>query len=158
MELPTHFKIGIGRRQVPNAALKHVGKPGTVSTFQGLVGDYDFAKQKKNFDTLSEVLSCNGDWMTFVAAAHFKGDLHINHRFDVLTESGNLIWHKYVGYVAQSGQNHVFVGGMAIKLSVFLALNSTEQRTLLSGSKLWINLIFPQERIKYLDESHLRRA
>jgi len=148
---PTRFYTGVRQVTVPNPAHLHRNDP-TARTFEGLCSEYNFEKQTENFQRLQEVLIENGTRFLYVASAHYKGDLHTNHRFDAVAENGSLLWHKYVGHVAQGGQNHVFVGGMRIKVSIFLERTKAEQRALLSGERLLINLVFDESRMRFMNE------
>jgi hypothetical protein len=71
-------------------------------------------------------------------------------------KDGSLLWNKYVAYSAQGAQNHVYVAGMRIKVSIFLHLLDYEQDALLSNSKKKIEKAFGPDhatRLKWLDES-----
>jgi hypothetical protein len=149
---PTRLLTGIRNRTILNPALYDTMCP-TQKSYQGRVEGYDFEKQAENFAKLDAVLRANGSRLAYVAASHSKGDLHTNHRFAVASECGKLMWYKYVAYVAQGGQNHVFVGGLRVRLSLFLNLTADEQTVLLSGNFL-TRLCFTPERLKYLDESN----
>jgi hypothetical protein len=150
--LPNRIPTGVKNQTVPNPAKLWDGM-GDSRVFEGLASDYDFEKQTENFERLSAVLAANGTYFTKVAAAHYDGNEHTNHRFNVLTENGALMWHKYVGMAAQSGQNHVFVAGMRIKVSIFLAMDEKEQRILLSGDKVLVTLVMEPDRLKYINEA-----
>jgi hypothetical protein len=114
------------------------------SVYEGPVANYDFRKQKANFEALSAVLAHIGDYFTFISSARYPAEEGhgINHRFDVLTAKGSMIWHKYVGNMNQSGQNHVFVAGIRVNLYQFLNLTLHEQLSLLGGPAI-AKLAFP---------------
>lgn len=150
--LPARFAVPFAKRTIANPA-QNVEGSAVVRKYEGLAADYDFERQTANFKALKEVLEANGDQFQHVASLHYLGDVHTNHKFVATTQSGNLMWYKYVGFAAQSGQNHVFVSGYRIKVTVFLNLKPEEQRVLLSGTKAWIMLCFSDEQLKYMDES-----
>lgn len=148
---PTRFATGIRQVTIPNPAALYstpasgrwgTPRPDNARTFEGLCSQYDFEKQTDNFKRLQAVLRENGTDFLYVASAHYRGDLHTNHRFVACAADGSLLWNKYVGFVAQSGQNHVYVGGMRIKVSIFLGLTKAQQSALLSGSMHRIAQVF----------------
>ena len=151
--LPERIATGFRNTTIPNPALLSEARKWPAKAFQGKAKDYNFERQTENFKKLRAVLQANGTDFAEVASAHYPGDLHTNHRFVVSTEDGSLLWHKYVGYAAQSGQNHVFIGGRRIKVSCFLELEEPQQRALLSGNKTYIGLVFDEKKLKYLDEA-----
>jgi len=148
---PTRFATGIRQVTIPNPANLHRNDP-TARTFEGLCSEYDFKLQTTNFRRLREVLRANGTDFLYVASALYKGDLHTNHRFVACAADGSLLWHKYVGFVAQGGQNHVFVGGMRIKVSIFLELKADEQRALLSNSVSACQALFDAAKVRRMNE------
>jgi hypothetical protein len=152
MKFPTRFYTGIRKTTIPNPAWLHScdGK-----TFEGLCSEYDFSRQKDNYDQLRLILQRNGTDFLYVAAAKFEGDLHTNHRFVATAADGSLVWNKYVAYVAQGAQNHVYVGGMRIKTSMFLHQQPHRQDALLTGSRSKIELAFKDSpgQLKYIDET-----
>ncbi len=156
MTFPNRFIVTSSGREIPNPAALCVTGNGyeNATQFEGRCDDYNFERQAVNFSNLQKVLVANGTKFGPIAAAHYKGDLHTNHRFVAAAENGNLFWYKYVAYVAQGGQNHVYVAGRRIKVSVFLGLTSEQQTALLSGSESAILLSFngDERRVKYLDE------
>lgn len=153
MNFPTRFKTGVRSVTIPNPAWLHRNTP-DAKVFEGLCSDYNFDRQGMNFIRLQEVLERNGTNFLYVAAAKYQGDLHTNHRFVACAADGSLLWNKYVAHVAQGGQNHVYVGGIRIKVSVFLGLHDFQQDALLSWSQRRIAIAFRHEiRLRYLDES-----
>jgi len=148
---PTRFETGYRQVTIPNPAYLRRNDL-TARTYEGLCSDYDFEKQTTNFQRLREVLRKNGTDFLYVASAHYRGDLHTNHRFVACAADGSLLWNKYVAFVAQGGQNHVFVGGMRIKVSVFLKLTPDEQRALLSNSRSAIDAHFDAAKKRWIDE------
>lgn len=151
---PKRFATGIRRVTVPNPAYLHRNDP-TAKVFEGRTANYDFKKQTNNYTALEAVLRDFGTRFLYVASAQYKGDLHTNHRFVAVAEDGSLLWHKYVGFVAQGGQNHVFVGGMRIKVSIFLKLNKEEQQALLSNNTTIINLVIDKKKREWMNEDKL---
>lgn len=149
--LPARIPVGIRKVTIPNPALLFQREIGS-RVFSGLATDYDFEKQTDNYLKLRRVLQDNNMDFAEVAAAHYKGYEHTNHRFVVTTNSGRLLWHKYVGMAAQSGQNHVFVGGMRIKVSIFLVLTALEQDALLSGDTAQIERVITPKRARWMNE------
>jgi hypothetical protein len=157
---PTRFATGIRQVTLPNPAYRYRNgsfndygqRLGDSVTFEGLCSDYDFEKQTTNFRRLREVLRANGTDFLYVASAHYRGDLHTNHRFVACSGDGRLLWNKYVAHVAQGGQNHVYVAGMRIKVSVFLKLNARKQRALLSNSHSLITSTFDAAKIRWMNE------
>jgi len=148
---PQRISIGIRNKTIPNPALEYKhDKEATV--FQGKVANYNFKKQRDNFLKLQAVLAANGTTLDTITSARYVGDRGENTRFVAVSADGKLMWYKYVGFIAQSGQNHVFVCGMRIKLSYFLEMAENEQRALLSGDKLWACLVLGDDRMKRLDE------
>jgi len=79
--------------------------------------------------------------LTQVAGLMYDGDRGYNHRLVASNDTGTVIWHKYVGFIAQSGQNHVFIHGMRIKVSMFLRMKKTQQAALLAGDKTRIKAL-----------------
>ncbi len=164
MDFPQRFRTGVRNTTIVNPAWLHENFDSneygaircmgtTAETFQGLCSDYDFRLQTKNFKALQEILKRNGTDFLYVAAARYMGDVR-NHRFVACSADGSLVWNKYVGYIAQGGQNHIYVSGMRIKVSVFLGLSDYKQDALLSGSKLMRMSAFgTQFNFKTLDES-----
>lgn len=142
MKFPDRFYTGCRNRTIMNPALLYRGDSGSSWSFEGRVEDYNFEKQTRNFNRLQEVLEENGTKLLYVAASHSPGDRGINHRFAAVAEDGSLLWYKYVAYVAQGGQNHVFVAGYRLSLSLFLALSPKKQTALLSNSKSAIKKAF----------------
>jgi hypothetical protein len=155
MYYPIRFQTGVKSTTVPNPAVRYAAanRAGTARTYQGPVDDYNFERQADNFRRLREVLQADCRDFQNVHAAHYRGDLHTNHRFVVTTNDDSLLWHKYVGFVAQSGQNHVFVAGRRIKVSRFLELQPHQQRVLLSGTEFIIKSVFDATHLKLLDEA-----
>lgn len=150
--IPGRIATGFRRTTVPNPAVLFNGAEDSV-VFQGPVAEYDFLKQTDNFISLQAVLMRNGDEFTQIASAKYKGDLHINHRFDVLTKSGKVLWHKYVGHAAQSGQNHIFIHGRRLKISMFLKLDPDQQDCLVQNDEFMIPHLFTPAKLRSLDES-----
>lgn len=164
MNFPQRFFTGVRNTTIPNPAWLHdnfesnefgrLRRQGNIAkTFQGLCSDYNFKKQTRNFLRLRKVLLENDTDFLYVAAAKYSGDLHTNHRFVACAADGSLLWNKYVGFVAQGGQNHVYVAGMRIKVSVFLSLRNYEQRALLSGSRKTILVKVDPSKLWSLDEA-----
>lgn len=149
---PARFYTGVRNTTIPNPAALERNNP-TARTFEGLCSEYDFEKQTENYHRLREVLRTNGTDFLYIASAHYRGDLHTNHRFVACSADGRLLWNKYVAFVAQGGQNHVYVAGMRIKVSVFLKLKSYEQRALLSGSRSTILAKMDPAKMRYLNEA-----
>jgi hypothetical protein len=148
---PQRISIGIRSKTIPNPALEYKSdKKATV--FQGKVANYNFKKQQENFLKLQAVLAANGTTLDTITSARYVGDRGENTKFVAVSADGKLMWYKYVGFIAQSGQNHVFVCGMRIKLSYFLEMAENEQRALLSGDKMWAWLVLGNDRVKRLDE------
>ena len=164
MDFPTRFRTGVRNTTIVNPAWLHknfndnehgaircLTQP--VTTFEGQCSDYNFRQQTKNFKALQAVLKRNGTDFLYVAAASYTGDVK-NHRFVACSADGSLLWNKYVGYIAQGGQNHVYVSGMRIKVSVFLSQPEYKQNALLSNSKLMLMSAFGTNfDFKTLDES-----
>lgn len=148
---PTRFATGIRQVTIPNPAALNRNS-GTGRVFEGLCSDYDFEKQTTNYRRLREVLRANGTDFLYVASSHQRGDLHTNHRFVACAADGSLLWNKYVAFVAQGGQNHVYVGGMRIKVSIFLKLKADEQRALLSNSRSAIDAMFDTAKVRWVNE------
>jgi len=159
---PVRFATGIRQITIPNPAWLHRStnenglfgrrRHGEAKTFEGLCSNYNFEKQAENFKRLRAVLRENGTDFLYVASAHYKGDLHTNHRFVACAADGSLLWNKYVSFVAQGGQNHVYVGGMRIKVSIFLKLSKGEQRALLSNSRSAIDSHFDAAKLRWVNE------
>lgn len=147
---PTRFRTGVKNTTIPNPAIleKDNGK-----VFQGTADAYDFEKQVDNYQRLRAVLSANNKQFHLVCAAHYPDDRGTNHRFVVTTKDGCLLWHKYVGFSAQSGQNHVFIAGRRIKVSRFLEFSSVQQSALLSGDETRIQYHFSPAELRYMDEA-----
>jgi len=161
MKFPTRFHTGIRNTTIPNPAHLHRTDVGckhrhfgtTAETFEGLCVDYNFRLQMENYLDLRRILRRNGTDFLYVAAARYEGDQR-NHRFVACVKNGSLLWNKYVAYSAQGGQNHVYVAGMRIKVSLFLTLIDHQQDALLSNSQKKIDKAFgPNYDFKFLDES-----
>ena len=146
------FRTGVRDTTIPCPASLHRGEPG-AKVFRGPSVTYNFEKQTENYLKLRRVLMTYGKDFNQVSSAHYRGDLHTNHRFVVTTVDGSLLWNKYVGFVAQGGQNHVYVAGRRIKVSNFLGLKPAEQRALLSGKEDEIAAVFSVTQLRYLDEA-----
>ena len=131
--LPDRIHTGVRGVTIPNPAIWAAQRYREVTSFEGDVRNYCFERQAVNFSNLQGVLRYHNKDFDQVAAAHYKGDLHRNHRFVVTTRDGSLLWYKYVGFVAQGGQNHVFVAGMRVKVSRFLGYSPAMQGALLRG-------------------------
>lgn len=162
MKFPTRFATGVRNTTVVNPAWLHRTHTSNeygrlrdfsvpVDTFEGLCSEYDFGLQSRNFKALQDVLHRHGTDFLYVAAARYKGNVR-NHRFVACSADGSLVWNKYVGFAAQGGQNHVYVAGMRIKVSVFLGLKKTEQNALLSGSKRKIDSAIGSRKIGWMNE------
>jgi hypothetical protein len=150
--IPERIRTGYRETTVPNPANLFSGID-TAETFQGDASKYNFLKQTQNFKVLQSILERNGDGFTKISAAKYKGDLHINHRFDVLTESGKILWHKYVGHAAQSGQNHIFIHGRRLKISVFMKLDPDQQDCLVRNDEFMIGKMFTPAKLQNIDEA-----
>ena len=151
--LPERIRTGFRDTTIPNPAYLH-RRDRAAKTFVGAAKDYNFERQTENFKKLRAVLQANGTDFAEVASAHYPGDLHTNHRFVVSTKDGSLLWHKYVGYAAQSGQNHVFISGRRIKVSYFLDLTDVQQRAVLSGNLSYMALAgLDTAAMKRMDEA-----
>jgi hypothetical protein len=131
--LPNRIPTGVRNTTIPNPVVVALREYSNVTSFEGSVAKYRFERQAVNFSNLQGVLRYHNKDFDQVAAVHYKGDLGINHRFVVTTRDGSLLWYKYVGFAAQSGQNHVFVAGMRIKVSRFLGYSPAMQGALLRG-------------------------
>jgi len=150
--LPNRIPTGLRNTTIPNPVdLK--GKRGYRNAYQGSVDGYDFLKQRQNFEDLQARLAESGEMLVEVAGVMYDGDNGYNHRFVATNKSGTIVWHKYVGYAAQSGQNHVFIHGRRIKVSVFLKLGLGERHALISGKEDFINKVFTKKRMSFLDEA-----
>lgn len=114
---------------------------------------YDWKKQKANFDSLANILKEYGHPLETVASARYKGDRGENHRFVAADATGKVLWYKYVGYVAQGGQNHLWLHGFRIKVSSFLRLNPAKQNALVQGDPAHIALVFTEKELKILNDS-----
>lgn len=150
--LPERIPTGVRATTIPNPAILHETTPG-ATVFQGSSAKYNFKRQTGNYDALRKVLLANGTDFGVIAASEAPGDLHMNHRFVVRSKNGKLLWNKYVAYVAQGGQNHVYVAGMRIKVSVFLKLKPKQQAVLLTGDQALIKKAFSPDTLKYVNEA-----
>ena len=151
--LPERIRTGFRDTTIPNPAYLH-RRDKSAKTFVGYANNYNFERQTENFKKLRAVLQANGRDFAEVASAHYQGDLHTNHRFVVSTNDGSLLWHKYVGHAAQSGQNHVFISGRRIKVSCFLDLTDVQQRAVLSGNLSYMALAgLDTAAMKRIDEA-----
>ena len=166
MKFPNRFYTGIRNTTIPNPADLHrdfkylhlspmSGENNETVIFEGLCSDYNFRLQTDNYMDLRRILRRNGTDFLYVAAARYMGDQR-NHRFVACAKNGSLLWNKYVAYSAQGGQNHVYVAGMRIKVSLFLTLIDSQQDALLSHSMKKIEKAFGPDykaKLKFLDES-----
>lgn len=156
--LPNRIPVNIRNITIPNPALLYQRDTDpSTQTFQGLTEYYDFKRQTKNYQELSKVLKDNNIEFQYVASAQYRNKRHRanHHRFVVTTKCNTVVWHKYVANHPQSGQNHLFLSGIRIKVSVFLSLSKDKQNALLSGDKVFVKLYFDPKELKYLDETDL---
>jgi hypothetical protein len=150
---PSRFKTGcIGKgvkKSIANPYHMYAGGD-DADVFQGDVKDYDFRKQKENFDKLQKVLKDNGTELGPIVAALFDGDggysnnyKHMRqHRFVSCSVDGSLMWEKYAAQSATGNQNDVYVGGKHMHLAHFLGIDDSQQRALLGGNPSMIALAF----------------
>lgn len=96
--------------------------------------------QERNYDALSDALARNGKKFNYVGYAQYEGAPAYNSpsgnaptlfRF-VMTAPG-FVWEKYEGDTAGGGQNRVYVGGQAMKLTAFLGLSPKKQDALIQA-------------------------
>ena len=159
MTFSDRIHIGYKDRTIPRPALlantsTHFGDfRNSREVYQGPVSGYNFRKQTANKDKLVEELAPHGVHFTEVSGLLYDGDRGYNQRFLVLTNHPKVMWYKYVGFIAQSGQNHLFIHGRRIKVSLFLSLTDDEQAALLSGSESEIKYYFSGKKLEYLDEA-----
>lgn len=152
--LPNRIPTGNKNRTIPNPASLFQQQRG-AKVYQGSASEYDFKRQSKNAAKLRQILIKNGTDFDCIAAARYKADdLCTNHRFVVTTTDNSLIWYKYVACSPLSGQNHVFVGGMRIKLRCFIEFDELTQSQLLSPRTFSV-LAFDDLFRKRYDESSL---
>jgi hypothetical protein len=157
--LPDRIRTGYKDRTIPNPA----GLAGQSTWFgvfensrevyQGPVSGYNFRKQAENFIKLKNVLEANGIKFTAVSGLLYNGDRGYNQRFVVLTSHPAILWYKYVGFIAQSGQNHIFIHGRRIKVSLFLAQLPEVQTALLHNRMDEVDMLVKDGHLKWLDES-----
>jgi hypothetical protein len=166
MNFPSRFHTGVRNTTIVNPAWLHrnfeeneygwLRMAGTTAeTFEGLCSDYNFRLQAENYIKLRNILRRNGTDFLYVAAARYMGDKR-NHRFVACSADGSLLWNKYVGFIAQGGQNHVYVAGRRVKTSIFLGLKPEQQDALLSASESRIKKAFKGEKFfneRNIDES-----
>lgn len=148
---PHRFRTGYKNTTIPNPARlnNYLG----MRNFEGDVVGYNFEKQADNFRQLQEVLNPNGIHFTTIASTHYTGDCHTNHRFVVLTDNPAVIWVKYVGYAAQGGQNHLYIHGRRIKVSVLLRCTPEQQTALLHNNERQLAYEFTPDRLRLINES-----
>lgn len=160
--IPTGYKD----RTIPNPALLGASGASRYSrqtdwgeyknrreVYQGPVAGYNFRKQTANYEKLVAALVQHSIHFTDVSGLLYDGDRGYNQRFLVLTTHPKVMWYKYVGFIAQSGQNHLFIHGRRIKVSCFLAMKEEEQAALLSGSDSEINYYFSGKKLELIDEA-----
>jgi hypothetical protein len=154
--LPPRIHTGIKNVTIPNPAILFQNSGAKV--FQGIVTKYDFERQTRNFIALDTILKENNIQFSYIGSAHYRNYDHKanHHRFVVTTKCGTVVWHKYVANHPQSGQNHLFMCGIRIKVSRFLRLSPEKQRALLSGDKLICKLLFKDNELSFLNEHKLR--
>ena len=156
MNFPSRILVGRGNKTIPNPAILFADKDAVV--YEGPVSGYDFKRQKKNYEKLEAILNSYGSTLEHIASARYKGSRGENTRFIVSTSDKRLMWYKYVGHSELSGQNHVFIAGMRIKLSIFikdggwLSLTTRERDALMTGDRLFVKLILSEKRVRWLDE------
>lgn len=121
--------------------------------FQGPAEKYNFRKQAENFIKLKNVLERNGIKFTLASGLLYDGDRGYNQRFVVLTDKPGILWYKYVGFIAQSGQNHIFIHGKRIKVSYFLAQPPGVQDALLHNDMDEVDRLVKPGHVKWLDEA-----
>ena len=166
MTFPDRIHTGYKDRTIPNPALLGARGGSRYSrqtdwgeyknrreVHQGPISGYNFRKQTANKDKLEAVLAQHDIKFTDVAGILYDGDRGYNQRFVVLTTHPKVLWYKYVGYIAQSGQNHLFIHGRRIKVSLFLGLREEEQAALVSGSDSEIKYYFSGKKLELLDEA-----
>lgn len=150
MTLPARIPTGYKGRTIPNPQfLSYLA----TETYQGPAADYNFRKQTANKDKLVAALAQHGIQFTEVSSLIYTGDRGYNQRFVVMTTHPAVMWYKYVGFIAQSGQNHLFIHGRRIKVSLFLGLREEEQAALVSGSESEIKYYFSGKKLELLDEA-----
>lgn len=150
MQLPVRIRTGYKNRTIPNPNRVPFGTyEDPNDKYQGLVEGYDFRHQNSNYLKLKKALKKFGVSFTKVTGMTSKGDTGRNHRFIVLTDNKAILWYKYVGYAAQSGQNHLYLHGRRVKVSCFLNAETEVQRALVTN-------VIPAKlatKVEYLDES-----
>ena len=102
------------------------------------VNSFDWRRQAGNFQRLQTALDRNGTPLTQVAGRVFQGEADYLTRFRrpnlhefVAVSPGVLVWQKYA---LGGGKNTVFVGGEAMMLTAFLALDEFSQDSLIQQS------------------------
>jgi hypothetical protein len=126
--------IGYAKSYMVKTNLKtYSGKPSGV--FLGTI-------QEKHYQTLSDILARNGKKFNYVGYASYEGFPAQGAwggkstgptltRF-VMTAPG-FVWEKYEGDTQGGGQNRVYVGGKAMKLTTFLSEPAAYQDKLIQG-------------------------
>ena len=157
---PERFATGVRNTTIPNPALVFEGDDG-ADVFQGVVEDYNFKRQSENFLRLQKVLKANDTELGPIAAATYDGNQgyqgNYKHtsltRFVSCSKDGRLMWAKYEGKSVGGGQNYVYVAGMRLKLTDFLAQSEEKQRALLSGHPTLIALLFSPDELRWLNNA-----
>jgi len=157
--IPNRIRTGYKDRTIP-APAQLAGTEtvwGSFATYraayEGAAKGYDFLKQTQNFNGLRTALERNGIKFTEVSAILYDGDRGYNQRFVALTSNPGVLWYKYVGFIAQSGQNHIFIHGKRIKVSYFLAQPPAVQDALLHNDMDEVDRLVKPGHLKWLDEA-----
>lgn len=145
------IRTGFKDRTIPNPST--LSYSGLREVYEGPVSGYDFKKQKANFVKLENALFDAGVQFTEVSGIVYDGDCGYNHRFVVLTNRENVLWYKYVGYAAQGGQNHMFIHGCRIKVSIFLSESADVRRALLDNRLDDVDRLTKPGHLDYINES-----
>lgn len=103
-----------------------------VSQYFGDVNDYDFEKQKNNYEQLSKIFNNHQIIFSTIWAGKFKNCYErICSRFVVMSVCGRVFWRKYCGMSEGSGQNFIYIDGNKYKTTKILKMNQDELNNIL---------------------------
>ena len=98
-----------------------------VSQYFGDVNDYDFEKQKNNYEQLSKIFNNHQIIFSTIWAGKFKNcDNRVCSRFVVMSTCGRVFWRKYCGMSEGSGQNFIYINGNKYKTTKILKMSQDE--------------------------------
>ena len=99
-------------------------------SFEGSVNNYSWKHQLNNYTRIQEVLKRNGTGLLAVASATYPADRGKLTCFVSISQDGKIVWYKYEGWAVGGGSNHIYINGLKMKLTDFLAGTKEQQDSL----------------------------